>query len=444
MKKKTKTQLVSDLIDKEIDNPGRKRGPDEASERAAAVATATAVAATSTGKMAADAADNNSSATAPGSASDDELADSPPDSNPAGMAWLQAAAGVGANMMEATAAKVSEVTKNISFASADSVRYTKLYDGFSKESGTMEINVIAGTVTQIPFFVPKGRGIVWKLLLKTLDVSFSVKLRVQELGGAVEYDLENERKVAAGEYVVGERKAIETDRHIVLFFDNRFSKLRAKTISYKVTIASPDIVAEVKDLYTKELEDLIAESTRVDGKGEGNTGSGTDSAQTGGASTNTGSAVGLVGSILSYSSSVISTAQTNAGILAQKAQENPRVNGALQFIQTRAGVLGSFWGKGKDAAVDTDDATGESTETGDTDDTDRPPFPPPPALPPGTAATPTTVGGGAAPTSVPAPAPAPGAEDRQDSQDDTFTDDAQAKFVMVDLNAPATANTQAP
>ena len=36
---------------------------------------------------------------------------------------------------------------------------------------------------------------------------------------------------------------------------------------------------------------------------------------------------GLVGNLLSLSSTYISTAQANAGILVQRAQENPRVNG---------------------------------------------------------------------------------------------------------------------
>ena len=46
----------------------------------------------------------------------------------------------------------------------------------------------------------------------------------------------------------------------------------------------------------------------------------------------------------------LSTAQTNAGILAQRAGENPRVSGALSFIQNQStGVLGKFgWGGKKE------------------------------------------------------------------------------------------------
>ena len=158
----------------------------------------------------------------------------------AGSAGLKVAAGVGANLAagaaEATRSsliKVQEATRNISFASADSVRYTKLYDSFVKQSGTIEITVNANAVTSIPFFVPKGRAIVWKVLVKALDVAFSMKLRVQEMGGAVEHELEAEQRVAAGEFFVGDRKAIDfEDRHVVVFFDNRAMPrgLRAKTL----------------------------------------------------------------------------------------------------------------------------------------------------------------------------------------------------------------------
>ena len=134
----------------------------------------------------------------------------------AGAAGLKVAAGVGANLAagaaEATRSsliRVQEATRNISFASADSVRYLQLYDNFAKAPGTIEITIAAGSVNQTPFFVPRGRAIVWKVLVKTLDVAFSMKLRVQELGGAVEHELDGEQKITAGEFFVGEKKAID-------------------------------------------------------------------------------------------------------------------------------------------------------------------------------------------------------------------------------------------
>jgi hypothetical protein len=61
-----------------------------------------------------------------------------------------------------------------------------VYNTFAHEKGVVEAVVSAGSVTQIPFFVPKGRAILWRVMVKYLDIQFGVKLRVQEMGGAVE------------------------------------------------------------------------------------------------------------------------------------------------------------------------------------------------------------------------------------------------------------------
>ena len=50
------------------------------------------------------------------------------------------------------------------------------------------------------------------MLVKSMDINFSIKLRVMGDGGATEHDLEVERKVSAGEYFVGERKAMDEER----------------------------------------------------------------------------------------------------------------------------------------------------------------------------------------------------------------------------------------
>jgi hypothetical protein len=118
------------------------------------------------------------------------------------------------------------------------------------------------------------------------------------------------------------------------------------------------------------------------------------------------------------------------------------VSGALQFIHTHsAGVLGKFWGKGASADADADagadavvdtEGPSEGAAVGGAGT-----LPPPPAIT--TAAK--TVAATAAATAtrtIPAP-PSP----QGDCHEDSFTDDAQAKFVMVDLNAPS-ANTKAP
>ena len=48
--------------------------------------------------------------------------------------------------------------------------------------------------------------------MKAMDINFSIKLRVMGDGGATEHDLEVERKVCAGEYFVGERRAMDEER----------------------------------------------------------------------------------------------------------------------------------------------------------------------------------------------------------------------------------------
>jgi hypothetical protein len=343
----------------------------------------------------------------------------------AGTAGLKVAAGVGANLAagaaEATRTsliKVQEATRNISFASADSVRYTKLYDTFVKQSGTIEITVNANAVTQIPFFVPKGRAIVWKVLVKALDVAFSMKLRVQEMGGAVEHELEAEQRVAAGTFFVGDRKAIDfEDRHVVVFFDNRALPrgLRAKTLAYKVTVAAPEVVAGVKDEYAKEAEEFAAQAAAA--KAEAPPATTEPASEEDGAAASEGDAattkggVGLVGNLLNYSSTVISTAQTNATILVQKAQENPRVSGALQFLQTKGAGVGSVFGKlnvwGKKAEAD--DAAAATED-----------------------ATPTEEAAPEAAAGTVAAAPSP--KSPKGDADDSFTEsDAPAAFVSVDL-----------
>ena len=347
----------------------------------------------------------------------------------AGSAGLKVAAGVGANLAagaaEATRSsliKVQEATRNISFASADSVRYTKLYDSFVKQSGTIEITVNANAVTSIPFFVPKGRAIVWKVLVKALDVAFSMKLRVQEMGGAVEHELEAEQRVAAGEFFVGDRKAIDfEDRHVVVFFDNRAMPrgLRAKTLVYQVTVAAPEVVAGVKEEYAKEAEEFAAQAAAAKAEAPGVSEEKDKDAAVDGDAAAAGKG-GLVGNLLSYSSTVISAAQTNATILVQKAHENPRVSGALQFIQSKGAGVGSVLGKfGWGKKADVDDSAAATEEAAPAAD-----------APEESLATAATAAATATATA------APKSPTNKNDADDSFTEsDVAAAFVSVDLNA---------
>jgi hypothetical protein len=64
-------------------------------------------------------------------------------------------------------------------------------------------------------------------MIKNFDVGFGVLLRVQEMGGAVEKDLEPQTTIQSGDVVVGGRKAAsDIERYLLLAFDNSYSKLR--------------------------------------------------------------------------------------------------------------------------------------------------------------------------------------------------------------------------
>jgi hypothetical protein len=79
------------------------------------------------------------------------------------------------------------------------------------------------------------------------------------MGGAVEHELEGARKIAAGECLVCDRKAVDyEDRQMVLVLDNSSSKLRNKTVAYRVTIGSPEAICELRVAYAKLDEDYAA------------------------------------------------------------------------------------------------------------------------------------------------------------------------------------------
>lgn len=94
--------------------------------------------------------------------------------------------------------------------------------------------VQAGTANKIPFLVPKNNAIAWKVMVKSFDIGFAVKLRIQELGGAVEQDLEPPARIEATNILTGGRRAVAFDRYILLEFDNTYSRFRSKTVAYQL------------------------------------------------------------------------------------------------------------------------------------------------------------------------------------------------------------------
>jgi hypothetical protein len=65
----------------------------------------------------------------------------------------------------------------------------RLYERIKSIPGSVEITVNARSCTKIPFIVPKGKELVWKMQVKDYDLGFAVRLRQQGEGGAVETDL---------------------------------------------------------------------------------------------------------------------------------------------------------------------------------------------------------------------------------------------------------------
>lgn len=69
------------------------------------------------------------------------------------------------------------------------VMMQRLYEKIKSLPGSVEISINARSCTSIPFIVPKGKELVWRIQVKDYDLGFAVRLRQQGEGGAVETDL---------------------------------------------------------------------------------------------------------------------------------------------------------------------------------------------------------------------------------------------------------------
>ena len=134
------------------------------------------------------------------------------------------------------------------------IRYKKLV----RFNGAIELQVDAGAVIKVPYFVPKGRCIMWKIKVKSMQLGFGLNVRTQEIGGAVETEVESLVNIDFKDPVfIGHRKASDIDRHLVFVFDNTVNKLLAKTCVYRI-IQGDKAEEEWKEymalLEKKELE----------------------------------------------------------------------------------------------------------------------------------------------------------------------------------------------
>merc|ERR1712176_1578721 len=79
--------------------------------------------------------------------------------------------------------------------------------------------------------------------VKDNDIGFGVRMRVQEWGGSREDEVLAVERYDSADTISGSWVADE-DRTMVLVFDNRYSKLRSKTVAYIVGTEKPPVFTE--------------------------------------------------------------------------------------------------------------------------------------------------------------------------------------------------------
>merc|ERR1719486_466682 len=112
-----------------------------------------------------------------------------------------------------------------------------------KVQGAEEIVVPARTEHTCCYHVSKGSTLRWTFRVKDNDIGFGVRMRVQEWGGSREDEVLAVERYDCSDTISGSWVADE-DRTMVLVFDNRYSKLRAKTVAYFTGTEKPPAFVE--------------------------------------------------------------------------------------------------------------------------------------------------------------------------------------------------------
>merc|ERR1719424_258927 len=112
-----------------------------------------------------------------------------------------------------------------------------------KVQGAEELSVPARTEHTCAFHVANGSTLRWTFRVKEHDIGFGVRMRIQEWGGAREEEVLATERYDSADTISGSWVADE-DRTIVLAFDNRYSKLRSKTVAYFVGTEKPATAAQ--------------------------------------------------------------------------------------------------------------------------------------------------------------------------------------------------------
>merc|ERR1712203_960809 len=112
-----------------------------------------------------------------------------------------------------------------------------------KVQGAEELSVPARTEHTSAYHVSKGSTLRWTFRVKEHDIGFGVRMRVQQWGGSREDEVLAVERYDAADTISGSWVADE-DRTMVLAFDNRYSKLRSKTVAYIVGTEKPPVFTE--------------------------------------------------------------------------------------------------------------------------------------------------------------------------------------------------------
>merc|ERR1719356_75975 len=106
--------------------------------------------------------------------------------------------------------------------------------------GAEEMAVPARMEHTSAYHVAKGSTLRWTFRVKEHDIGFGVRMRVQEWGGAREDEVLAVERYDCQDTISGSWVADE-DRTIILAFDNRYSRLRAKTVAFIVGPEKPPV-----------------------------------------------------------------------------------------------------------------------------------------------------------------------------------------------------------
>jgi len=122
-----------------------------------------------------------------------------------------------------------------------------------KVQGAEELAVPARTEHTCCYIVSKGSTLRWTFRVKDYDIGFGVRMRVQEWGGSREEEVLAVEKYDSTDTISGSWVADE-DRTMVLVFDNKYSKLRSKTVAYFTGTEKPPVFVESSSIEAADQE----------------------------------------------------------------------------------------------------------------------------------------------------------------------------------------------